>query len=159
MLILSCAQTSPGNREKAILKVKAIVNTTKTTQHSTPPPSQENSPVPELTYKTVDGTDPSFTAAFSDPMLQEIHSAYGVSQVSEDQKRLDVKKHSPPTPAPKPHIRQKLQKAKKQPVHPSLVKKPSPPTPAPKPQDHQKLLSRTSYLESWELSSWVCYKL
>ena len=135
------------NREKAILKVKAIDNTTKTTQHSTPPPSQvrsENSPVPELTYKTVDGTDPSFTAAFSDPMLPEIHSAYGVSQVSQDQKLLEVKKHSPPTPAPKPHINQKLQKAKKQPVHPSLTKKPSPPTPPPKPQDHQKLQASNS---------------
>ena len=77
-------------------------------------------------------------------MLQEFHSAYGVSQVSQDQKLLEVKKHSPPTPAPKPHINQKLQKAKKQPVHPPPAKKHSPPTPAPKPHVLQKLQASNS---------------
>ena len=59
--------------------------------------------------------------------------------MSQDQKLLEVKKHSPPTPAPKPHINQKLQKAKKHPVHPPPAKKHSPPTPAPKPHVLQKL--------------------
>ena len=62
----------------------------------------ENHPVPELISNTVDGTDPPFTTASGDSMLQEIHSAYGVSQD------------------------QKLQEAKKQPVQ--VAKKPSPPT-------------------------------
>ena len=109
----------------------------------------ENRPVPELISKTVGGIDPPFTVAFGDPMLQEIHSAYGVSQVNQDQKLQVAKKQpvrppvakkpSPPTHAPKPHVHQKLQKAKKQPVYPPLVKKPLPPTPAPKPHVHQKL--------------------
>ena len=109
----------------------------------------ENRPVPEVISKTVDDTDPPFTVAFGDPMFQEIHSAYGVSQVNQDQKLQEAKKQPvrppvakkplPPTPAPKPHVHQKLQKAKKQPVHPPVVKKPSPP----KPHVHQKLKKAT----------------
>ena len=106
-------------------------------------------------------------------MLQEIHSAYGVSQVSQDQKLLDVKKHSPPTPAPKPHINRKRLKSSLSTLHrqrnahhpllhPNLMssrnckrlkssqsilywrRNPHLPPPAPKPQDHQKLQASNS---------------
>ena len=55
--------------------------------------------------------------------------------MSQDQKLLEVKKHSPPTPGPKPRVSQKLQKVIniKQLVHL-----------APKPQDHQKLQASNS---------------
>ena len=110
----------------------------------------ENHPVPELTNKTVDGTDPPFTAAFGDPMLQEIHSAYGVSQdkkLQEAKKQpvrpLVAKKPLPPTPTPKPHVHQKkLQEAKLQPVHPPLAKKPTP-----KPRAHQKTLQEANSVD------------
>ena len=118
----------------------------------------ENHPVPELTNKTVDGAGPPFTTASGDSMLQEIQSAYGVSQ---DQKLQEAKaqpvrppvakKPLPPTPAPKPHVHQKLQKAKKQPIRPPVTKKPSPPTPAPKPHVHQKKLQKANAVDPLQI--------
>ena len=108
----------------------------------------ENCPVPELTNKTVDGMEQPFTAAFGDPMLQEIHSAYGVSQ---DQKLQPIhpplaKKPSAPTPTPKPRAHQKLQEAKQQPVHPPLAKKPTP-----KPRTYQKKLQEANSVDPIQL--------
>ena len=87
----------------------------------------ENRPVPELISKTVDGAGPPFTTASGDSMLQEIQSAYGVSQD------------------------QKLQEAKKQPVRSPVAKKPSPPTPAPKPHAHQKKLQKANAVDPLQI--------